>query len=119
MFKQIPREEWIADNALVFAICDAHPVSPGHALVIPKRVVASWFDATADEVAAMTELVAVVKHQLDESHSPAGYNVGFNDGEAAGQTVFHAHVHIIPRFNGDVASPAGGVRHAVIGRGYY
>ena len=119
VFKQIPREEWIAENALVFAIRDAHPVSPGHALVIPKRVVASWFEATADELAAMTELVAVVKHQLDESLSPAGYNVGFNDGDAAGQTVFHAHVHIIPRFDGDVASPAGGVRHAVMGRGYY
>ncbi|WP_420369940.1 HIT family protein [Curtobacterium sp. L1-20] len=86
MFNQILREERIAENDLVFAIRDAHPVSPGHALVIPKRVVASWFDATTDEVAAMTELVAVVKHQLDESHGPAGYNVGFNDGEAAGMS---------------------------------
>jgi diadenosine tetraphosphate (Ap4A) HIT family hydrolase len=119
VFEQIPRGEWIAENALVFAVFDAHPVSPGHALVIPKRTIASWFEATADEVASMAELVVVVKHQLDESHSPTGYNVGFNDGVSAGQTVFHAHMHVIPRFDGDVASPAGGVRHAVVGRGYY
>jgi diadenosine tetraphosphate (Ap4A) HIT family hydrolase len=119
VFEQIPRDEWIAENALVFAIRDAHPVSPGHALVIPKRMVASWFDATADEVAAMAELVVVLKHQLDESHGPTGYNIGFNDGVSAGQTVFHAHMHLIPRFDGDVTSPAGGVLHAVLGRGYY
>ncbi|MBF4603080.1 MULTISPECIES: HIT family protein [unclassified Curtobacterium] len=119
VFEQVPRDDWIAENALVFAIRDAHPVSPGHSLVIPKRAMASWFDATAEEVVAMTELVAVVKHQLDESHSPTGYNVGFNDGVAAGQTIFHAHMHVMPRFDGDVMSPAGGVRHAVLGRGYY
>jgi diadenosine tetraphosphate (Ap4A) HIT family hydrolase len=118
VFEQIPPDEWIADNALVFAIRDANPVSPGHSLVVPKRAVVSWFDATADEVVAMTELVAVVKRQLDESHGPDGYNVGFNNGTAAGQTVFHAHVHVIPRFDGDVPSPAGGVRHAVSGNAY-
>lgn len=119
VFEQIPSGDWIADNRLTFAICDANPVSPGHALVIPKRPILSWFDATAEEVTAMTELVAVVKRQLDDRYQPAGYNVGFNDGAAAGQTVFHAHMHVIPRFNGDVPTPAGGVRHAVMGNGYY
>lgn len=117
VFEQIPHDEWIADNRLVFSIRDANPVSPGHSLVVPKRVFASWFDATAEEIVAMTELVAVVKHQLDRSRGPDGYNVGFNDGVAAGQTVFHAHVHVIPRFDGDVPAPEGGVRHAVTGRG--
>lgn len=119
VFEQIPREEWVAENALVFAIRDAHPVSPGHTLLVPKRAIASWFDATPDEVNALTELVGAVKDQLDKVHRPDGYNVGFNDGAAAGQTVFHAHLHVIPRFDGDVGSPAGGVRHAVIGQGYY
>ena len=119
VFEQIRHDDWIAENTLIFAIRDLHPVSPGHSLVIPKRAMASWFDATAEEVVAMTELVVVVKHQLDQSHSPTGYNVGFNDGVAAGQTIFHAHMHVIPRFDGDVASPAGGVRHAVLGRGHY
>jgi diadenosine tetraphosphate (Ap4A) HIT family hydrolase len=118
VFELISSEEWVADNALVFAIRDAHPASPGHTLVIPKRAIRSWFDATSDEVAAMTELVAVVKSQVDEAYHPDGYNIGFNDGVAAGQTVFHAHLHVIPRFAGDVTSPAGGVRHAVIGPGY-
>jgi hypothetical protein len=77
------------------------------------------FEATAEEVMAMTELVAVVKRQLDDRYQPEGYNVGFNDGAAAGQTVFHAHMHVIPRFNGDLPTPAGGVRHAVMGNGYY
>jgi diadenosine tetraphosphate (Ap4A) HIT family hydrolase len=119
VFQQIPADQWVADNALVFAIRDAHPVSPGHTLVIPKRAVPSWFAATADEIAAMTALVAVVRAQLDEQFRPDGYNVGFNDGAAAGQTVFHAHTHVIPRFAGDVPDPTGGVRHAVIGHGRY
>ncbi|WP_307803019.1 HIT family protein [Frigoribacterium sp. PvP032] len=119
MFEQISSDEWVADNALVFAIRDAHPVSPGHTLVIPRRAIASWFDATPDEVAAMAEVVGIVKGQLEMAHHPDGYNVGFNDGAAAGQTVFHAHLHVIPRFDGDVASPEGGVRHVVVGRGYY
>jgi len=67
----------------------------------------------------MTELVVAVRDQLDRLYHPDGYNVGFNDGVAAGQTTFHAHLHVIPRFDGDVTSPAGGVRHAVIGRGHY
>lgn len=117
VFEQVPSDEWLTHNALTFAIRDAHPVSPGHTLVIPKRPIVSWFDATVAEVAAMAELVSAVKEHLDEAHHPDGYNVGFNDGAAAGQTVFHAHVHVIPRFVGDVASPAGGVRHALVGRG--
>lgn len=66
----------------------------------------------------MTGMVTLLKTRLHEQHHPDGYNVGFNDGAAAGQTVFHAHLHVIPRFDGDVAVPAGGVRHAVIGRGH-
>lgn len=94
-------------------------MSPGHTLVIPKRRIASWFDATADELRDAMRLISLVKTQLDESHRPDGYNVGFNDGVAAGQTVFHAHIHLIPRFAGDVPDPRGGVRHAVIGKGHY
>jgi diadenosine tetraphosphate (Ap4A) HIT family hydrolase len=119
VFEQVPRGNWVAENSLVFAIRDAHPVSPGHSLIIPKRAIVSWFDATVEEVVAMAELVAMVKRELDRSYCPAGYNVGFNDGVAAGQTIFHAHMHVIPRFEGDVVSPAGGVRHAVLGQGYY
>lgn len=79
----------------------------------------SWFDATADEVAAMTRLVRALKLVLDDRYRPDGYNVGFNDGAAAGQTVFHAHLHVIPRYGGDVPDPAGGIRHTIPGRGRY
>ncbi|ROR28801.1 diadenosine tetraphosphate (Ap4A) HIT family hydrolase [Curtobacterium sp. JUb34] len=119
VFEQVPPAQWVADDEFVFAILDAHPVSPGHTLVIPKRRITSWFDATGGELAAMTRMVALLKARLDEQHHPDGYNVGFNDGSSAGQTVFHAHLHVIPRFAGDVPAPAGGVRHAVIGRGHY
>lgn len=118
-FLNIPEEFWLAANELTFAFYDANPTSPGHALIVPRRAVASWFDASASEQAAALALVANVKRKLDSRFRPDGYNVGFNDGAAAGQTVFHAHLHVIPRYTNDVVDPRGGIRHAVIGRGYY
>lgn len=118
-FLGIPEPNWLGSNEFAFAFFDANPASPGHALVVPRRVVASWFQTTADEQAALLDLVSVVKRDLDARFHPDGYNVGFNDGEAAGQTIFHLHVHVIPRYRGDMADPRGGVRHAVAGRGYY
>lgn len=102
--------EHVARNDLAFAIRDAFPVSPGHTLVVTRREVATWFDATPEEQAAVIALVDEVKRGLDRSHRPDGYNVGFNAGEAAGQTVPHLHVHVIPRYRGDQADPRGGVR---------
>ena len=104
-----------------FAIWDRYPVSPGHALVIPRRLVATWFDADAQEQAALLELVNLVKQHLDATLKPKpdGYNVGFNAGEAAGQTVMHLHVHVIPRYAGDVEDPTGGVRHVIPDKANY
>lgn len=118
-FLSVPEASWLASNELTFAFFDANPASSGHALVVPRRVVASWFETTAEEQAALLELVSTVKQRLDVRFHPDGYNVGFNDGEAAGQTVFHLHVHVIPRYRGDMTDPRGGMRHAVAGRGYY
>lgn len=118
-FLAIPESEWVAANALAFAIRDRYPVSPGHTLVIPRRQVATWFEATAEEQHALFALVDAVKQGLDAELKPDGYNVGFNVGEAAGQTVFHLHVHVIPRFQGDVTDPRGGVRHVIPGKGNY
>lgn len=118
-FTAIPHESHMAGNDLAFAVYDANPVSPGHVLIIPSRPIATWFEATSEEQSAALELIHTVKALLDARFHPDGYNVGFNAGEAAGQTVFHAHVHVIPRYAGDVEDPAGGVRHAVIGKGYY
>jgi superfamily II DNA or RNA helicase/diadenosine tetraphosphate (Ap4A) HIT family hydrolase len=112
-FLEIPSTDWFASNALAFAIRDRYPVSPGHTLVITRRLVADWFLATADEQAAVLALVADVKRMLDAELQPHGYNVGFNAGIAAGQTVMHLHVHVIPRYRGDVDDPRGGVRHVI------
>jgi diadenosine tetraphosphate (Ap4A) HIT family hydrolase len=119
-FLDRPPEEWLASNALAFAIRDAYPVSPGHALVVPRRLIAGWFDATAEERQALFELVDEVRKQLDAGPSPPdGYNIGVNVGDAAGQTVAHLHVHVIPRYRGDVPDPRGGVRHVIPGKGNY
>jgi len=119
VFLNVDPAAWVGSNELAFAIRDAFPVSPGHTLVVPRRVVGQWWDATVDERHALLELVDRVKRRLDAEFSPAGYNVGFNAGEAAGQTVPHLHVHVIPRFAGDVADPRGGVRHVIPALGNY
>jgi diadenosine tetraphosphate (Ap4A) HIT family hydrolase len=118
-FLKVPESEWVASNPLAFAIRDRYPVSPGHTLVIPRRLVATWFEATLEEQRALFELVDVVKRDLDESQKPDGYNLGINVGEAAGQTVLHLHVHVIPRYRGDMEDPRGGVRHVIPSKGNY
>lgn len=109
-FCVMPAAHEVAGNALAYAIRDTSPVSAGHSLVIPRRHVASFFDCTAEERSAMLALLDVLKAQLDRAHAPAGYNIGLNDGAAAGQTVMHVHLHLMPRYAGDAADPRGGVR---------
>ncbi|MDB4930610.1 MAG: hypothetical protein JWM10_3094 [Myxococcaceae bacterium] len=119
-FLAVPSSAHVAANALAFAVLDRFPVSPGHALVVPRREVGTWFEATRDEQVAMLDLVDAVKRLLDaRSPAPDGYNVGFNAGEAAGQTVMHLHLHVIPRYRGDVDDPRGGVRHVIPSKGNY
>ena len=119
-FLERPASAHVARNALAFAIRDAFPVSPGHTLVVPFRLVPTFFDATPEEQAAIIELVGVVKGQLDAlDPRPDGYNVGFNAGLAAGQTVMHLHVHVIPRYTGDVPDPRGGVRYVIPAKANY
>lgn len=100
---------------------DRFPVTPGHVLVVTRRIVVTWFEATAAEQSALMSLVNEVKSILDErlKPKPDGYNVGFNAGEAAGQTVPHLHIHVIPRYRGDVADPRGGIRHVIPDKGNY
>lgn len=112
-FCSLPVARIVASNAHALAIRDGFPISPGHTLIIPKRHVASIADATPDELQSLWSLLAEARRSLDESLKPAGYNIGINDGRAAGQTVMHLHVHLIPRFEGDRADPRGGVRWIV------
>lgn len=106
-------------NEFAYSARDSYAVSPGHTVVIPKRHVASFFDLAPDEVAACMELIQQEKALIDEEFSPDGYNIGVNVGPAAGQSIFHVHIHIIPRYQGDVENPQGGVRHVIPKNAHY
>lgn len=99
--------------ATVFAIEDKFPVSKGHTLIIPKRKISNYFELSFQEQSACWYLLNLVKKDLVKNFSPAGFNIGININEAAGQTVPHSHIHIIPRYEGDVESPRGGVRGVI------
>ena len=105
--------EIICESEICVAFYDGYPVSPGHALIIPKRHVASYFDLTDEERKAMNMMLLDVKLKLDGRFHPDGYNIGINVGEDAGQSVFHCHMHLIPRYKGDVPNPKGGVRGVI------
>ncbi len=118
-FCAVDPEAIVASGDLALAFRDSFPVNPGHTLVITRRHVRDWFEATRDERIAVLDLVDEVKRALDDELHPDGYNVGFNAGRAAGQTVPHLHVHVIPRFDHDVDDPTGGVRLVIPDRGNY
>lgn len=118
-FCALDAREVVGSNALALFFEDKYPVTPGHLLVIPKRHVATYFDATAEEKRAMWDLLEEAKAYLDQHRTPEGYNVGINVGATAGQTVMHLHVHLIPRYAGDMADPRGGVRHVIPEKGKY
>ncbi|MBP8614594.1 MAG: HIT family protein [Firmicutes bacterium] len=103
-------DEVVLSNELVYAIYDKYPVSPGHMLIIPKRHTPDIFSTTPEERQAMYDILEKCKSMLDEEKSPDGYNIGINCGEPAGQTIFHVHLHLIPRYKGDIDNPRGGVR---------
>lgn len=104
---------WVMDTELSFAVYDGYPVSKGHMLILPKRVVADYFDLTEDERRACWSLVVFMKGFLEEKYHPEGFNIGINVGEVAGQTVGHVHIHLIPRYKGDHPKPRGGVRAVI------
>ena len=109
-FCSIARDRILLDSAAAIAVPDAYPVSEGHTLVLPRRHLASIYDLAEAEQSELWSLVRIVRDRLAAEHNPDGFNIGLNDGLAAGQTVAHAHIHVIPRRHGDVADPRGGVR---------
>ena len=118
-FCSLPTERFVLQSGYAVVIRDAFPVSRGHTLIIPKRHVASFFEVTEAERADLMSLLAAARDDLDREFRPAGYNVGINDGAAAGQTVPHVHVHLIPRFAGDREDPRGGVRWVLPDKAVY
>ena len=103
----------VLESELCLTRKDNFPVSPGHVLVTPKRHVSAYFDCTAEEVSAIWEMVEEAKHYIETEFSPDGFNIGINVGAAAGQTVPHVHIHLMPRYDGDMESPEGGVRGVI------
>jgi diadenosine tetraphosphate (Ap4A) HIT family hydrolase len=112
-FCSLSDDRIVGQNEHAVWIRDGFPVSPGHSLVIPKRHVGSFFEINAHERAALLELLDQAKTSADAEFQPAAYNVGINDGAAAGQTVPHLHIHLIPRVHRDQVDPRGGVRWVI------
>ncbi len=112
-FCSLPPERIVAENEHSIWIYDGFPVSPGHSLIIPKRHVGSFFEITHEERLAMLDLLDKAKAAVKKERSPDAFNIGINDGAAAGQTVPHLHLHLIPRYNGDIADARGGVRWVI------
>lgn len=111
--KSLKNKDYQKENSLAVIRFDDFPVSNGHLEIIPKRHIATWWDATTDERNAIFELLDDAKQLVDDMYHPDAYNIGMNLGEAAGQSVMHLHVHLIPRYKGDVENPRGGVRGVI------
>ncbi len=114
-------QDFIAENELAVAFLDAFPLSPGHCLIVPRRHESDFLNLTVEEQAAVWALVAPVRAHTEAvwTSAPDGYTIGVNAGEAAGQTVAHAHLHVIPRRRGDVADPRGGIRCVIPAKARY
>lgn len=110
---------WVSENERAAALRDGFPISEGHTLIVPKREVSSIFDLDEEEVLACWRLLLEEKERLQLKLKPDGFNIGVNIGAAAGQTVFHAHIHLIPRYEGDHPHPRGGVRAVIPGKASY
>ncbi|HID81471.1 MAG TPA: HIT family protein [Chromatiales bacterium] len=112
-------EEIIEEAETALLITDTYPVSPGHCIVIPKRHIATFFESSEEENRDFHYLINLARNYLEEKYQPDGYNIGSNNGLAAGQSVNHLHIHIIPRYTGDVENPKGGVRWVIPEKSQY
>lgn len=120
IFCETPDDRIIDKNELANVIRDGFPVTEHHSLIIPKRHVSSYFDLGQSEINAINQLIVLTKNEIEkQDNAVSGFNIGINSGKSAGQTVSHCHIHLIPRRDGDVENPLGGVRHVIPGKGYY
>ena len=122
LFCELPEDrfELLDENELCLTLRDNYPVTEGHCLIIPRRHARDFFDMTEDEVVALTRLLHRAKKRIQaEDSSVSGFNFGTNAGKSAGQSVFHAHIHLIPRRDGDQENPQGGVRKIFPDKAHY
>lgn len=111
--------ELITESASAYAIFDKFPVNKGHSLIVPKKHVENYFDLTIHEQVACLFVINRVKNIVAKRFHPDGFNIGVNIGDSAGQTIDHVHIHLIPRYKGDVNNPVGGIRNIIPGKGDY
>lgn len=120
IFCENPKEENVIFDRMIWkAVFDGYPVSKGHTLIIPKQHVETYFDLNDYQKESLHYAIEEVKKYLDEKFHPQGYNIGINCGKAAGQTISHCHIHVIPRYEGDVENPRGGIRGCIPSRMSY
>lgn len=120
IFCSLEENRVIKSNELALAFRDNFPVTELHTLIVPRRHAKDYFELTQEEVVACNNLINQLRLDLmEEDSSIEGFNIGMNAGEVAGQTVFHCHIHLIPRRQGDVENPRGGIRHIIPGKGFY
>lgn len=119
IFCRIDASRIIFQSQLVYAIRDAYPISPGHTLIIPRRHIGSFFEVNTNEQTEILDALRSTRTEILQTLMPSGFNIGINDGESAGQTVPHLHIHLIPRYTGDQEDPRGGVRWIFPGKAAY
>ena len=120
LFCNIKESGLVMENELAYASYDTYPVSEMHCLIIPKRHVKDYFDLTDDEIVACNKLIKSVKKEVEiKDHTVKGFNIGTNSGKIAGQSIMHCHIHLIPRREGDVENPQGGVRSVISKKQHY
>lgn len=112
-FTEISKDSILFQSHFFFIIKDAFPVSPGHLLIVSNELKRDFFELSYIEHIELGKVIEIAKQIILQEYKPDGYNIGMNCGEAAGQTIFHFHCHVIPRYNGDMESPRGGVRHVI------
>lgn len=113
------QKRYIAENKTCFAVYDGFPVSKGHVLIVPKDHIESYFDLKAEQLLDCDALLKKAQHVVAQKFHPDGYNIGINEGRAAGRTIDHLHIHLIPRYQGDLENPTGGVRNVIPDKGDY
>ncbi len=118
-FLNVESDRILFKNQFFFIIKDGFPVSPGHLLIISNLLKTDYFELTKEEKDNLNDVILVAKEIIEQEYKPDGYNIGLNCGSSAGQTVFHFHCHVIPRYIGDMDNPRGGVRHCIEGKGNY
>ncbi len=120
LFCNINSKDLVFDNEYAFASFDSYPVSKYHSLIVPKRHILDYFELTNDELLACNDLIKKIKKKIqNEDKTVDGFNIGTNSGVAAGQSIMHCHIHLIPRRKGDVENPQGGVRGVIPSKQHY